>query len=75
MAGFLERLGATDTPRQLSLLVLLVSGELAALSFLFPDTLGATLPARVLIVTAVACVGSALVYLALLPAPDDTAPA
>ena len=67
MAGFLERIGATTTPRQLLLVVFLLAGQFLLLAFALPEQLGSALSARVLIFVAVTFVGAGLIYLSVLP--------
>lgn len=74
MANILEQIGATSTGMQLLLILFLLSGQLLLLSFLVPD-IGDTVTATVLIFSAMAFLGSGLVYLALLPFEESTATA
>ncbi len=70
MAGILEHVGATNTPRQVTLLVWLLSGQLLGLALVSPEGVGASLPATALILAAMSFAGGGLVYLALLPLPE-----
>ena len=74
MAGILDQIGATSTGMQLLLIFFLLSGQLLLLAFAIPE-IGDQLTATALIFTAMVFVGSALVYLALLPFEEPSASA
>jgi len=73
MTGIIERVGATDTPKQLTLMLFLLSGQLLLITFLFPEQAGSILSARSLIFAAMLFIGSGLIYLALLPLESSEA--
>lgn len=69
MADVVTAIGATTLGRQALLLCGLISGLSLLSALLFP-AVGAVLPGRVIVLIAVAFLGSGLSYFALLPAPD-----
>jgi len=72
MTDPLTAIGATTASRQVLLLTCLLAGVVLLLAFLVP-ALGTALSARLIVLTAIAFIGSGLSYLSLLPIAAEQA--